>query len=143
MATKKIITEDSPAEQGQRAAKQDDAIRDALKRGDKATARDIIARANDNGRNLKLSDFMKESADPFVAAIADALAKKPEGLLTEMAFTRQHYVAIAEILKRAAKEYSSSEGPYAVEQIARDLADLFKRDNPSFDRQRFLSACGF
>ena len=49
--------------------------------------------------------------------------------------TRHYYVAFAEILK-----------PYAQERVAReiaaDLADFFARDNPRFDRERFLRAAG-
>jgi hypothetical protein len=30
----------------------------------------------------------------------------------------------------------------AVARVARGLADLFKRDNARFDRQRFYAACG-
>ena len=36
-----------------------------------------------------------------------------------------------------AETYSSTVG-----QLAKDFADLFAADNPLFDRDRFLSACG-
>jgi hypothetical protein len=47
----------NPAREGEQAAKLDDAIRAALRRGDKSAAQELIKRANDNGRKLKLSDF--------------------------------------------------------------------------------------
>jgi hypothetical protein len=146
--SKKLITEDSPAEQGQRAAKLDDAIRDAIKRGDKELARKLIDQGFENGRNIKFSDFVKESTDPLIGAVSAALARKPEGMfVTEMAFTRQHYVAIARIIKDTKNDYSgeaSARGAIAaLKQVANDLASFFKQDNSSFDKERFLNACGF
>lgn len=49
--------------------------------------------------------------------------------------TRRYYQAFAEILR-----------PYARERVAReiasDLADFFARDNPGFERERFLRSAG-
>jgi hypothetical protein len=53
-------------------------------------------------------------------------------VITE-AFTRQHYVAIANIFKNNG----------TVESIAESLADLFEQDNAQFRRAQFLKACGF
>lgn len=30
----------------------------------------------------------------------------------------------------------------AAREIATELADMFERDNPAFDRQKFMEACG-
>ena len=49
-------------------------------------------------------------------------------------FTKQHYQAIAAILRDANSDKR---------QIAENLADYFSSDNPHFDKMRFLSACGF
>lgn len=50
--------------------------------------------------------------------------------------TKKDFEAIARILK-------SKDGRIdAVEMIAEDLADLFAADNPRFDRDRFIEACG-
>ena len=51
--------------------------------------------------------------------------------------TRKHYVAIAEII--AYRLCAKDNHPH---EIAKRLADYFKRDNPKFDRERFLTACG-
>lgn len=64
-----------------------------------------------------------------------------------MAFTKQHYKAIAEII---GKEIDPSclisedacDTCKAVERIARTLTDYFEKDNPLFDRKKFLDACG-
>lgn len=60
-------------------------------------------------------------------------------------FTRKHYKAIAEIIK---KRLNLNQGTrhtprflYA-DEVADDLADYFAGDNPRFDRERFLTACG-
>lgn len=55
-------------------------------------------------------------------------------------YQRRHYLAIADTLKDA-----STDDLFAYTEtvrIANKLADLFMRDNPRFDRQRFLHACG-
>lgn len=50
--------------------------------------------------------------------------------------SRKNYEAIAGII-------SKSEGRYGtLWEIAKDLADYFEGDNPNFDRERFLKACG-
>ena len=53
--------------------------------------------------------------------------------------TKKHFKAIAEIIKfrMDATLYSPP-----VEVLAKDLAQYFKQDNPRFDRERFLAACG-
>lgn len=70
-----------------------------------------------------------------------------------MAMSRKHYTEIAEILKREltaidtfTKSYTEGERAAArltVSAISLDLASFFKRDNSAFDRDRFLTACGF
>lgn len=54
--------------------------------------------------------------------------------------TKKDYVAIAEVISGW-----TISGPAEREQsraIAEKLAVVFKRDNPRFDRARFLAACG-
>ena len=51
--------------------------------------------------------------------------------------TRKHFKAIAEIINDAGDDVD------AVERLAGDLASYFKSENPNFDRDRFLTACGF
>ena len=53
--------------------------------------------------------------------------------------TRRDYVAIAAAIKDAGERFNmDGAGQY----IASRLADMLVRDNPRFDRKRFLIACG-
>ena len=59
-----------------------------------------------------------------------------------MALSKRHYEQIAATFKaRADAEDDSARG--AMRWLARDLAQLFKKDNERFDESRFLKACGF
>ena len=66
-------------------------------------------------------------------------------------FTRQHYKAIAAIIKGVAQMHEpviEAEQPikYGVtvtkRSISEKLADYFAKDNERFDREKFLEACG-
>jgi hypothetical protein len=65
--------------------------------------------------------------------------------------TRKDYELIAATLNAQALEYRSGtafshDDDVALEallRIANSVADALTRDNPRFDRERFLSACGF
>lgn len=62
-----------------------------------------------------------------------------------MAMSRKHYREAAEIIKRhrqISARSGDNTGVYAVEGVAEELADMFKRDNSAFDRARFMEACG-
>ena len=53
--------------------------------------------------------------------------------------TRKDYVAIAAAIKDAGERFNmDGAGNY----LAHQLAALLARDNPRFDRARFLAACG-
>ena len=54
--------------------------------------------------------------------------------------SRKHFKAAAAILSN----YSDVTGPAKsiVREIANEFADLFADENPRFDRERFLAACG-
>jgi hypothetical protein len=55
-----------------------------------------------------------------------------------MAFTKQHYEAVADRFAESdARGLSRLERDLLVE-LADSLADLFEHDNPRFDRDRFL-----
>jgi hypothetical protein len=56
--------------------------------------------------------------------------------------TKKQFEAIAKILgKRLAERQHAPIGEYeTVEQIAADLADFFRNENPRFDGNRFLEA---
>jgi hypothetical protein len=58
--------------------------------------------------------------------------------------TRRDYVAIAAIIQdqRANHAKDGLAVQYTLDDIADDLARLMSRDNPRFDRERFLRAAG-
>jgi len=61
--------------------------------------------------------------------------------------TKKHFKAIAEILRvhrlNAQNDYDYDHTVQnTVNEIAGDLADYFKSQNPRFDRTRFLQAAG-
>lgn len=64
-------------------------------------------------------------------------------------FTRQHYKAIAEIVWNylpmdniAAPEVSIKEILAENKVVVEKLADYFVADNPRFNRDKFMKACG-
>ena len=70
-----------------------------------------------------------------------------------MAFTKQHYEAIAKIIKsytQADPEPPSDDTEVRLDAvsvrtsrwIAKDLIDYFAKDNPRFDCDKFIKACG-
>jgi hypothetical protein len=62
-----------------------------------------------------------------------------EGLMT----SKKHYIAIArEVREILADMDGNNAAIHAIGLLASRLACIFKDDNPAFDRQRFLTACG-
>lgn len=59
--------------------------------------------------------------------------------------SRKHYESVANMVARLDATLSDpTQAPdIAVRDHADDLADLFADDNPAFDRDRFIRACGF
>lgn len=60
--------------------------------------------------------------------------------------SRKDYKQFAEMLKRLANLEHKYGNPYGLEilkTVAEDMSSIFKRDNPNFDKDRFLSACEF
>lgn len=65
-------------------------------------------------------------------------------------FTQQHYKAIAKIIRentglvlcQVTLPVISRTHRNVRYGIATNLADYFAKDNPNFDREKFLSACG-
>lgn len=64
--------------------------------------------------------------------------------------TKRHFIAIAALLKanrevehdRFYKFGTDEPNHLLVDRISRDMADYFAVENPRFDRERFLAACG-
>jgi hypothetical protein len=63
---------------------------------------------------------------------------RPEGAH----MTRKDYEAIAERIAQNAEKYQYDRGADIVAEIAEDLAEIFADENPRFDRDRFIDACG-
>lgn len=63
-----------------------------------------------------------------------------------MAMSRKHYIEVAKIIRTNLKdEYQDGMhgiGAVGISSVARDLACMFRQDNPAFDRSRFYMACG-
>lgn len=60
--------------------------------------------------------------------------------------TRKHFEAMARIIndnRLAAVNANSLDGVNYVYATALDMVGYFASQNPLFDRQRFLTACGF
>lgn len=51
-------------------------------------------------------------------------------------FTKMHYEKVAEILYQCMSRMDANE------EVAYSFADAFAKDNPLFDRDRFMRACG-
>jgi hypothetical protein len=63
----------------------------------------------------------------------------------EEVMTRKDYVMIAGIIKDAnytASKFNDTRGAGMLTHIAIELSDELAKDNPRFDRVRFLDACG-
>jgi len=56
--------------------------------------------------------------------------------------TKKHYEAIAEVINDVIRPYDERAVQNLVYDVTNDLADYFESDNPRFDRDRFLTACG-
>jgi len=60
--------------------------------------------------------------------------------------TKKHYIAIAQALKDARPIHSANLSADiangVLDSAARNLSEAMQRDNPLFDRSRFLDACG-
>ncbi|MEP7454289.1 hypothetical protein [Phyllobacterium sp. SB3] len=54
--------------------------------------------------------------------------------------TKKHYIMLASAFKRQTEKEALDRSFY---ELAADISDLLKQDNPRFDRPRFMSACGF
>jgi len=65
-------------------------------------------------------------------------------------FTKQHYEAVARILKRQRKIEASNMAPFSalgafgvIDDLTSEFATLFEGDNEAFNRKRFLEASGY
>lgn len=59
-----------------------------------------------------------------------------------MSVNKKHFKAIAAELRAAIELDSNPAAQQAVERVAEGLSNIFARENPRFDRARFLKACG-
>ena len=57
--------------------------------------------------------------------------------------TRKDYVAIARALNEQVSFVTTENARYVLAAVMQHTADVFAADNPRFDRDRFMAACGF
>jgi hypothetical protein len=64
--------------------------------------------------------------------------------LEDAEMTRKDYVLLAAAIERAglSGDFEKSEYQAAIEYVATELADALAAENPRFERDRFLKACG-
>lgn len=56
--------------------------------------------------------------------------------------SKKHFIAITEVIRKQIEAAVTNTAYSAAEAIARDFARIVASDNPRFDTQRFLRACG-
>jgi len=57
--------------------------------------------------------------------------------------TKKHFEAIAKVYNKRLNHYSTTEADRnTIGSLALDLANYFETENPNFDREHFLTACG-
>ncbi len=56
--------------------------------------------------------------------------------------TRKHFVAVADAISKEVKASECEATLAALDSVAAALCTVFQKDNPAFDRDRFLTACG-
>lgn len=59
-----------------------------------------------------------------------------------MSMSKKDYVAVARIISNTRELCQAKEAREATTYIASDLAREFVKDNPRFDSDKFLRACG-
>ena len=58
-------------------------------------------------------------------------------------FTRCHYIQVADAIDGERSRFDTDGAcRFGVECVAEALAAMFSEDNPRFDRDRFIVACG-
>lgn len=56
------------------------------------------------------------------------------------AFTKQHYQALAGVIKKARQMHTSSDADAALNMVVGELAQMFAKDNPNFRPDQFVKA---
>lgn len=58
-------------------------------------------------------------------------------------FGRIHYQAIAEVFASRSADTYQTHDEFVVDcSLVEDFCDMFEKDNPNFEREKFLKACG-
>lgn len=60
-----------------------------------------------------------------------------------MTMRRSDFKAIAEVLNKSRLGTENDLGKQVVKDIAYDLCPVFKASNASFDKDKFIKACGY
>ena len=56
--------------------------------------------------------------------------------------SRKHYIEVAKVIQDQMLLNGGQRTETVLKAVAESLADMFKQDNPRFDRSRFMDACG-
>jgi hypothetical protein len=56
--------------------------------------------------------------------------------------TRKDYEAIAERIARSVDKYQYDEGKNIIAELVEDLVEIFQDENPNFNADKFVKACG-
>lgn len=56
--------------------------------------------------------------------------------------TKKHFISIAKIISERLNNVQNLDTQLEAMNLASKLADYFAQENPHFDREKFLSACG-
>jgi hypothetical protein len=84
-----------------------------------------------------VEDVLASSAAAVARKIEKSFEGKPSrGSLTEMALTKQHFIAIAAAIREMPQRGNKRK------DVADMLVRIFKGSNPMFDPKRFYRACG-
>jgi hypothetical protein len=57
-------------------------------------------------------------------------------------FSKRHYEAIAKVIKEHSEDILTKTYGHHMQLLILDLVEMLERDNPNFDRVRFIEACG-
>ena len=60
----------------------------------------------------------------------------------ERMFNQRHYEAIAKVIKPHNEDILTKTYGHHMQLLIIDLVEMLERDNPNFDRVRFIDACG-
>jgi len=108
------------------------ATADAEKPAEKLSKDEPVSDEEPEAKEEPVADEEPEAKEEPVADEEPEAKEEPKKEVNEGAFSKQHYIAIANILKDSESK----------EEIVKELVDYFKKDNPRFDNEKFIEYIG-